>query len=41
MDRLVTYVTSGMTGRHIATGLATTAGLLLLGYRLTHGGAHS
>lgn len=37
-DRLVTYLASGMTGRHIATGLATTAGLLLLGHRLTHWG---
>ena len=33
-DRAVTYIGSGMTGRHIATGLATTAGLLCLGYYL-------
>lgn len=37
-DRAVTYITSGMTGRHIATGLTATAGLLCLGYRLTHWG---
>lgn len=34
MDRLVTFVASGLTGRQYAACLATTAGLLLLGHRL-------
>lgn len=33
-DRAVTYITSGMTGPHIATCIALSAGLLCLGYRL-------
>ncbi|MFD9222045.1 hypothetical protein ACFWDI_18985 [Streptomyces sp. NPDC060064] len=37
-DRAVTFVASGLTGRHITTGLATAAGLFLLGHRLTHWG---
>lgn len=37
-DRLVTFVTSGLTGQHIATALAISAGLILLGHRLTHRG---
>lgn len=34
MDRLVTFVASGLTGRILAAYLATTAGLLALGHRL-------
>lgn len=37
-DRLVTFIASGMTGQHIATALAISAGLFLLGHRLTHWG---
>lgn len=37
-DRLVTFVTSGLTGRHIAKDIAISCALLLLGHRLTHWG---